>query len=92
MTLLTLEQCEGGGNIVILAFHSQDQLPPFQVLAGLPSPVNPAFDCEGQGRVQSEDGSVGGLQPADSDLIEASPRLAAAQVAFVPEAPHPDSA
>jgi hypothetical protein len=59
MTLLTLEQCEGGGNIVILAFHSQDQLPPFQVLAGLPSPVNPAFDCEGQGRVQSEDGSVG---------------------------------
>lgn len=59
MTLRTLEQCEGEGNIVILAFHSQGQLPPFRVLAaGLPSPVNPVFRCEGQGRVQSEDASV----------------------------------
>lgn len=32
MTLITLEQCEGGGNIVILAFHSQGHLPPFQYL------------------------------------------------------------
>lgn len=60
MTLITLEQCEAGGNIVILGFHSQGQLPPFQAFAaGFPSPVNPVFDCEGQGRLQSEDESVG---------------------------------
>lgn len=33
MTLITLEQCEAGGNIVILGFHSQGQLPPFQAFA-----------------------------------------------------------